>query len=164
MKNKIFIAIDTKSLNKAKSIINRFIKRIKLKIFSDKNISKINNIKFDCDINKEKAKKIAEIFVNNWILIKHIADINGIKFIPILQPTAFSSKSKLDHLSIDSEIEKQFKTMYPLIKNELKKSKLKYLNFENVLNENQYFFIDFTHLSPNGNLEIAKKIINSKMF
>ena len=47
-------------VNQAKSIINHFIKRIKLKIFSDKNISKINNIKFDCDINKEKAKKIAK--------------------------------------------------------------------------------------------------------
>ena len=47
--------------------------------------------------------------------------------------------------------------MYPLIKNELKKSKLKYLNFENELNENQYFFIDFTHLSPNEILRLQKK-------
>ena len=54
--------------------------------------------------------------------------------------------------------------MYEMIKKELENSNLKYLNLENSLDEKEFYFIDWMHVSPNGNYEIANKIVNSNLF
>ena len=126
--------------------------------------SRSNKKSFNCDINKDKASKISKIFVENWLLAKSIAERHNIKFIGVLQPTIFSTKSKKDKLDIDHELEIQFRVLYDMIKIELENKKFNYLNLENSFNNNENIFIDFCHLSPNGNLEIAQKIINSKLF
>lgn len=117
---------------------------------------------YDCDTNLSKTDEIVKTFVNNWLKVKYIADKNNIKFIPILQPTLFSSTSNQSDLTLNSKLEIQYEIVYDLIKKELKNINFNYLNLENSLNEN--YFIDFAHLSPNGNLEITKKIINSDFF
>jgi hypothetical protein len=123
---------------------------------------------FDCDTDVSKAEKIAKIFVNNWINVKLIADKNNIKFIPVLQPTIFTSTSNKDYLFLNSELSSQLKIqyeiLYKLIKNELDNKNFKYLNLENSLNKKENYFIDYCHLFPNGNMIIAKDIINSDFF
>ncbi|MDA9652556.1 SGNH/GDSL hydrolase family protein [bacterium] len=134
----------------------------KLKKFFPKN----QNTKsaYDCDINVSKAEKIAKTFVNNWINVELIAKKNNIKFIPILQPTIFTSTSNKDYLSTNYELKKQYEILYELIKIELSKEDFKYLNFESSLNKAENYFIDFCHLSPNGNMKIAREIITSDFF
>ena len=119
---------------------------------------------YDCDTNISKAEKIAKIFVNNWINVQLIAKKNNIKFIPILQPTIFTSTSNKDYLSTNSELKKQYEILYELIKKELNKKNFKYLNLENSLNKAENYFIDFFHLSPNGNMKIAREIVTSDFF
>lgn len=119
---------------------------------------------YDCDTNISKAEKIAKTFVNNWIAVQLIAKKNNIKFIPILQPTIFTSTSNKDYLSINNELKKQYEILYELIKKELSKKKFKYLNLENSLNKAENYFIDFCHLSPNGNMKIAREIVTSDFF
>ena len=134
----------------------------KLKKFFPKN----QNTKrtYDCDINFSKAEKIAKTFVNNWINVELIAKKNNIKFIPILQPTIFTSTSNKDYLSTNHELKKQYEILYELIKKELSKENFKYLNLENSLNKAENYFIDFCHLSPNGNRKIVREIIASDFF
>ena len=119
---------------------------------------------FDCDTNEEKARNIVKVFINNWQIVKSITEKNNIKFIPILQPTAFSSKSNLNHIDLEQDVKIQFQIMYEMIKKELENSNLKYLNLENSLDEKEFYFIDWMHVSPNGNYEIANKIVNSNLF
>ena len=119
---------------------------------------------YDCDTNVSKAEKIAKTFVNNWITVELIAKKNNIKFIPILQPTIFTSTSNKDYLSINDELKKQYEILYKLIKIELSKKEFKYLNLENSLNKAENYFIDFCHLSPNGNMRVAREIIKSDFF
>mgnify|MGYP001333274991 CR=1 FL=1 len=126
--------------------------------------SKSNEKKFNCNMNKDKALKIAKIFVENWLIAKSIADRHNINFIGVLQPTIFSSKSKKDNLDINHELEVHFKILYDMIKIELENKQFNYLNLENPFSNNENIFIDACHLSPNGNLEIAQKIINSRLF
>lgn len=129
---------------------------------------KINNQEtinvYDCDTNISKAERIATTFVNNWISIKLIAEKNNIKFIPVLQPTVFTSKSKKDYLSLNSELQIQYEIIYKLIKKKLKKINFDYLNLENSLDKEENYFIDFCHLSPNGNMMVARDIFNSEFF
>ncbi len=119
---------------------------------------------FDCDLDKDKSIKISKVFFNNWQIVKSIAEKNDIKFIPILQPTAFSSESNLTHLTLSNELKKQYNIIYELIKKELDEYDFDYLNLENSLNDKEFYFIDFCHLSPNGNYVIASKIVNSDLF
>ena len=95
---------------------------------------------------------------------KLIAEKNNIKFIPVLQPTAFTSKSKKDYLSLNSELQIQYEIIYKLIKKKLDKINFDYLNLENSLDKQENYFIDFCHLSPNGNMIVARDIFNSKFF
>lgn len=135
----------------------------KVSTFLKKKNNRSKNI-YDCDTNLSKTDEIVKTFINNWLTVKYIADKNNIKFIPILQPTVFSSTSNQNYLTLNSELGIQYETVYDLIKKELKNINFNYLNLENSLNEKENYFIDFAHLSPNGNLEITKKIINSDFF
>ena len=121
---------------------------------------------YDCDTNISKAENIAKIFVNNWMSIKLIAEENNIKFIPVLQPTIFTSTSNKDYLSSETKSfrKEQYEILYELIKKELNKRNFEYLNLEHSLNKEENYFIDFSHLSPDGNMKIAREIVTSKFF
>jgi len=129
-------------------------------------LKKNTKLEYDCDINVLKAENIAKTFVNNWINVELIAKKNNIKFIPILQPTIFTSTSNKNYLLISNydELKKQYEILYELIKKELSKEDFKYLNLENSLNKVENYFIDFCHLSPNGNMKIAREIVTSDFF
>ena len=113
---------------------------------------------FDCDTDRVKAKLIVQNLIDNWLTAKVLAERKGAKFIAILQPIAFYSKSKIDHVNINLELKKQFDLIYPLIKREITKHDIEFYDFTGILDKNEYYFWDFTHLSPNGNELIAKKI------
>ena len=122
--------------------------------------------KYDCDTNEEKRYQVVKSLVRNWQIVKSISDREKIKFIPILQPIAYTTKSKTEHLKIkeSDELKKQYKILYPEIKKELKRLQFRYIDLEKSLNDDQYYFIDFCHLSPNGNMEIVNKIISHKLY
>ena len=140
-------------------IIN-FLKRKILRKDTSNNQEK----EFDCDINIRKSEDIAKTLVSNWEIVKSISQQNGIKFIPILQPTAFSTKSLTNHLSLNEELKSQYEKVYFQIKKELDLKKINYLNLENSLNKKDYYFIDFCHLSLNGNEIIVDKILSSNLW
>ena len=149
--------------NSEKLIIAPFKILTKVKKFIQKNQN--TKLEYNCDTDVSKAEKIAKTFVNNWITAELIAQKNNIKFIPILQPTMFTSTSNKDYLPDNyDELKKQYEILYELIKKELNKQNFKYLNLENSLNEKENYFIDYNHLSPNGNMKIASEIVKSYFF
>ncbi len=115
---------------------------------------------FDCHKNKKKSKLIVQNLIDNWLSAKHLAESKGAKFIAILQPLSFYTKSKIDHLTTDAEIKKQFDLLYPMIKEEVQKYNIEFYDFANVLDNKDYYFWDFIHLSPNGNKIVAENILN----
>ncbi len=132
------------------------VKKIVSKIINKK---KNINLFFDCDKNLEKSKKIAKIFVNNWIIANNISKENNIKFIPILQPVAYFTESLTDHIDLDDQVKVQFETVYPLIIEEIKEKKLSFVDLTKSLNDKKYYYIDSTHVSPIGNKNIAIDIV-----
>ena len=115
-----------------------------------------------CDNSPERAQRVAESIVNNWEIAHDLAEARGIKFLAILQPVAYVGNPKLTHLTFDkwaNERKLQFKTVYPLIKDVMQKRGHKWiLDYTDMFSRDEYIYIDFCHVSPNGNLIIAKQI------
>ncbi|MBC6422005.1 MAG: hypothetical protein GDA43_13325 [Hormoscilla sp. SP5CHS1] len=80
----------------------------------------------------------------------------------ILQPVAYVGNPKLTHLNFNKwgkEIELQYKNVYPLIKDVMRKRGHKWIvDYTDMFSHDEYIYIDKAHVSPNGNLIIAKQI------
>jgi lysophospholipase L1-like esterase len=117
---------------------------------------------YNCDQRPEKAEAAARQMLIDWRLARAQAESHGATFLAVLQPTAYDSKSKLDHLELDPVWGKQYETVYPLIvsllDNEFSDLKDVFLDLRTALDQDDYMFIDWCHLSPNGNEIIAERI------
>ncbi len=118
-----------------------------------------------CDNSQERAEKVAETLVNNWEIAHDLAAARGIKFLAILQPVAFNSSPKLDHLknlwnpSYEEEFGLQFKTVYPLMKKVIQERGHKWiLDYTTLFDVDEYIYWDFAHVSKSGNSIIANQI------
>lgn len=117
----------------------------------------------NCDNNKEKARQIAESMVKNWEIARELAESRGILFRAILQPVAFIGKPNLDHLqdvaSLEDELAKQYKIVYPMIQEIIQKRGHDWiLDYTNLLSRDEYIYIDFCHVSKNGNSIVAQQL------
>jgi len=113
---------------------------------------------YDCNTDPQKAELVAEALLRDWMIAKYIAESNGARFFAFLQPVAFLSKTRLSHLQpgdLDAELRKQFETVYPLIRAKMRERDIG-IDISGILDLDDYYYIDFGHLSPNGNRIIAE--------
>lgn len=117
---------------------------------------------YDCTSNPKKAELIARVLLSDWLIVKQLVESYGGTFIAVLQPQAYDSRSRLDHLSLDPELGRQYETVYPLIVDLLDREfdalKDNFVDLRRALDDDAYFYIDWCHLSPNGNEIIARRI------
>lgn len=116
----------------------------------------------DCDQRREKANAVARQMLTDWRIAREQSEKHGAQFLAVLQPTAYDSNSKIDHLQLDPVWAKQYEMVYPiivsLIDNEFSDLKDVFLDLRAALDQDDYIFIDWCHLSPNGNEIIAERI------
>lgn len=157
--------------------INSKLLNNQIDVFKEKNLSKQLSIgkTYICDNSKERAQRVAETLVNNWEIAHDLAEARGIKFLAILQPVAFIGKPKLEHLQKTfnnkkiQEIGLQYKTVYPLIKKIIRERGHEWIvDYTDIFSRDEYIYIDYAHVSRNGNLIVAKELYkdfrNRKMF
>ena len=133
-------------------------------------INQINSNEYDCEINQAKARSIAKHLVNNWQTAYAISKSKGFKFYGILQPTLFTTKTNSEYfpswrVRANSDLEIQFRTIYPLILQEIERYCEYDKNFcSSIINGTDWLdgtdniFIDFCHINSLGNKVIAKSI------
>jgi hypothetical protein len=112
---------------------------------------------YDCNNDRQKAEAIAENLVRDWTLAKQLVESYGGEFIAALQPVAFFSKTRLDHVELSPELEAQFRVVYPFILMKLARTQ-QFYDLTAVLDIDEYVYIDFCHVSPNGNRRIAASL------
>jgi hypothetical protein len=123
----------------------------------------------NCDNQPQKAQQIASSLVKNWEIAHVIAQAQGIRFLGILQPVAFIKNPKLSHnLHLNSkwnnELRKQYEIVYPLIKSMMREDRYDFLlDYTDLLNINKDIYIDFCHLSKNGNMIIVEQLYTDFM-
>ncbi len=117
---------------------------------------------YDCDENPEKAEQVARVLLSDWKVMKMMVNSYGGDFIPILQPHAYISKTKLEHLDLSEALGKQYAAVYPkiieLLETEFADLKRDFVDLRTALDTEEYVYIDWCHLSPNGNEMIAARI------
>jgi hypothetical protein len=130
--------------------------RIKSMLTSDADVSRTEG--FNCHLNPEKTSRIADNVLADWHVAKKIAESYGIKFIGILQPVIYFSRTRRDHLGdIFALMQTQFQTVYPLIRQRMARDGTFY-DLTSALDVDEYLYVDFCHLSPNGNRRVAARI------
>jgi hypothetical protein len=114
---------------------------------------------YDCHENRQEAQKIADNLLQDWDVARRLIESYGGKFIGILQPVAYYSNTRLDHLrSLGDARKRQYEAVYPLIKERMAGRPDLY-DFTAVLDRPEPVYIDFCHLSPNGNRYVAQKMV-----
>lgn len=117
------------------------------------------NSPYDCASDPEKAEAVAEIMMKNWEMAHEIVTKRNGKFLAILQPAAFIGKPKTDHLELDEELGKNFHEIYRRLKEKIAARNHPWIvDLSSAFDGEEYIFIDFCHVSPNGNLIIAKMV------
>jgi lysophospholipase L1-like esterase len=117
---------------------------------------------YDCDEDPAKAERIARVLLSDWLLAKHLVESGGGEFVAILQPQAYGGTSRLDHLKLDEALGRQYEAVYPkiveLLDREFPELRDNFVDLRTALDQDDYFYIDWCHLSPNGNEIIAQRI------
>lgn len=117
---------------------------------------------FNCHSDPTKAQKIADNLIEDWTVARKLVKSYNGKFVGILQPVSYFSKTKTDQIAKDmTDIErKQFQAVYRLIKQKMA-NRPGFYDFTDVLDKPEYIYIDFCHLSPNGNKYVAQKMLKT---
>lgn len=114
---------------------------------------------YDCDTNSAKADLIAEQLITDWKIAAMLVESYGGRFHGYLQPVSYFSKTRLDQLDGDQKLElrNQYEAVYPIIRAKMAKSNLG-TDITSLFDRDEYIFIDFCHVSPNGNAIIAERM------
>jgi lysophospholipase L1-like esterase len=123
---------------------------------------KAASLDFDCDQRPDKAEQVARVLLSDWMVVKNLVESYGGKFIAVLQPQAYASKTRLDHLKLDPQLGRQYAAVYSMVIDLLQKEFPElddsFIDLRTALDKDDYFYIDWCHLSPNGNQIIAQRI------
>jgi hypothetical protein len=113
---------------------------------------------YDC-LEAGKAEEIAEMFMKDWEIAHKLVTDRGGKFVAILQPAAFIGNPRIDHLELDPELRDNFVEVYKHLRQKIAERKYDWIyDLSNKFDGNEYIFIDFCHVSPNGNEIIAEEV------
>ena len=113
---------------------------------------------FNCHSDAGKAARIADNLLRDWQIAQRITKSHGAKFIGVLQPAIYFSRTRRDHLEDGPVLmQAQFRTVYPLIQQRVTQAGGFY-DLTSVLDVDEYIYLDFCHLSPNGNRLVAARI------
>lgn len=145
-----------------------YIKELMGKVFYE-NILKVvyrytykptpENTPYNCASNPAKAKEVAQIMMRNWEMANSLVAQHGGKFLAILQPAAYIGNPKLDHLKLDEQLRPEYEVVYQEIKKLIAEKEHNWIyDFSDSFDGDHYIYIDFCHVSPNGNEIMAKRI------
>jgi hypothetical protein len=114
---------------------------------------------YDCVSDPGKAEQIAEMMMKNWEMANEIVTARNGKFVAILQPAAFIGSPRTDHLKLDEELGKNFNEIYTRLKQKIAERRHPWiLDLSDRFDGKDYIYIDFCHVSSNGNKIIAREI------
>lgn len=124
------------------------------------------NSPYDCTSDPAKAEAIAEMMLKNWEMAHEIVTSRNGKFIAVLQPAAYVGNPRTDHLELDPELGKNFREIYARLKEKIAARNHPWIiDLSGKFDNDEFIFIDFCHVSPNGNRIIAQeisKVVNSQ--
>lgn len=114
-----------------------------------------------CDSDPERARQVAATLLANWEIAHDLAQAQGIEFLAVLQPVAYLGQPKVDHIQedLDPQFGKQYEAVYPILQRLIRERNYDWIvDYSQVLSRDEYFYIDFCHVSANGNEILARRL------
>ena len=111
----------------------------------------------DCDQNAAKAELIATQLIADWQIAAALVRAHGGRFYAYLQPVSYFSQTRLQHLRLSKPMGAQYQTLYPIFRRQMAAAGIG-ADLSAVLDADAPIYIDFCHISPNGNTLVAARI------
>jgi len=112
---------------------------------------------YDCSSNPQKAEEVAENLVKDWQFARRLVEPYGTKFVAILQPVSYFSRTNLSGIAIDPLLGKEYEAVYPRIRAKMSED-ADFHDLTAALDVDERLYFDFCHLNGEGNRLIARKI------
>ncbi len=114
---------------------------------------------YNCVSDSSKAEQVAEIMMKNWEMAHEIVTKRNGTFLAFLQPAAYIGSPRTDYLRLDPQLGKNFAVIYERVKAKIAERAHPWIiDLTDRFNGDDYIYIDFCHVSPNGNTIIAREI------
>jgi len=116
-----------------------------------------------CDDDVDRADHVARALVSDWKAAQAITETNGGRSVAVRQPVNYLSDTRLGHLTqgeYDSEFAKQYSAVYPLIRSYALAAGISFVDLSHVFDQDEFIYIDFCHVSANGNEYMANALAN----
>jgi hypothetical protein len=117
--------------------------------------------RLDCGDNPAKAELIARTLFWDWLAAKHLVEGYGGRFVAAVQPVAYFSATRKDHIRIDPDLEHQYRIVYSKydeLLGDFPSLGPNFLDLRRAFDRDEYIYIDADHAGPNGNAIIAAAI------
>ena len=117
------------------------------------------------DLSQERIEQQAKALLESWLSTKDLAEKNGADFIAVLQPNPAFGRPYLKHLKLKKSRLQDYKLFYSAVLKLLQAPEYQELArhvivLTDAFDGEEYIYIDYCHVSPNGNKIIAEKIYN----
>lgn len=137
---------------------NLFTENVFILIRHLRNIGERKPAMYDC-VDTGKGKMVAEMMISNWEIAHDLVASRGGRFIAVLQPVAYVGSPRVDHLELDKELGENFHEVYYHLKLLIQQRQYPWiLDLTDAFDGNEYIYIDFCHVTENGNQIIASKL------
>jgi len=115
----------------------------------------------DCSEDPAKAEMIARLLFWDWMAAKHLVESYGGRFVAAVQPVAYFSATRTDHIRNDPDLERQYRVVYAKydeLLGDFPSLEHNFLDLRRAFDRDEYIYIDADHAGPNGNAIIAGAI------
>lgn len=110
-----------------------------------------------CDSNPRTAELVAEQMVLDWKLAEMLVTANGGRFHAFLQPVAYFSATRTNHIMLQPPVRAQFEAVYSRIRHKIRDLPWT-TDLTDALDQDTFIYIDDCHVSPNGNALVAERM------
>jgi hypothetical protein len=128
-----------------------------------KNTPKLAEQFYNCSSNSDRAEEIARTLVETWQITSDLVTKRGGNFTAILQPVAFIGRPNINYLDLTSanelELDKQFKTVYPLIRQFAKAKNINFVDLSFVYDKCDNCYIDLCHVGPQAHQILVESLV-----
>jgi hypothetical protein len=119
---------------------------------------------YDCVSDPKEAEAVSRAMLADWAAAKYLVEGYGGTFVAVLQPVAYFGNPNTRHIAdrLEEDFGKQFEAVYSIIGKLLDEEfgmlRDNVVDLRHAFDGNEVIYVDFAHVSPNGNEIIAKRI------
>lgn len=119
---------------------------------------------YDCASDPKEAEAVARAMLADWAAAKFVVEGYGGTFVAVLQPVAYVGNPNTAHIAnrLKGSFGQQFEVVYPIIikllDEELATLRDNFVDLRHAFDGEEVIYVDFAHVSPNGNEIIAERI------